>query len=639
MTWRKVTIGSLCERIGTTDPRRRPDSAFRYIDISGIDRDLKQVSVASEMRGADAPSRARQVVRARDVLVSTVRPNLNAVAIVPAHLDGEVASTGFCVLRASNSLLEPRFLYYFSQSEPFVDALLQHVRGANYPAVTDRNVRDVEIPWPARSEQKKIVAMLGKAATLRQQCRSADQKTLRALPALFRNTFGDPSTWKDQDSSEPLGRLVDPRGGGTPSKKNPEYWGGDIPWVSPKDMKRDFIDDAEDHITATAVAETNTRLVPVNSILVVVRGMILARHVPLAVNVAPVAINQDMKALTVIDDRVSPLYLFAAMKVLSERLHASVGTAGHGTRKLDTDRLLSLPIHIPDRKRHDQFVQAFEKIREMNAARATIGPRIQRLFEVLLHRAFTGELTAGWREEHRDQLETEMQEQLEALEAAAAEKPKRGRRASASTSSDRGDGARNAGHDMFNKAALVTYIVAKCHDPSRPLGRTKLAKLFYLVQRRAEISLTEQFARRAAGPLDDAIPKVLSLARKNGWVSLAKPQGKLKPVVPGENPQPAIDHVKQRWADGLTVIDDALDTMKGWGWEALERWATVEHAAQQLAADGKPATLDAIKRVIASEPKWEPKLERDAFSDLNIQRTLKGLRDHGYLPAEAGANH
>lgn len=636
MTWSAVTIGSLCERTGTTDPRRRPDVPFRYIDISGIDRDLKRIALASEMLGADAPSRARQVVKIDDVLVSTVRPNLNAVAMVSDELDGEIASTGFCVLRAFEKVLEPRFLFYFTRTEPFINALLQHVRGANYPAVTDRNVREVEMPWPAKSEQRRIVEILDQADALRQRRRAADEKAQRILPALFYRLFGDPGAWQANGSTEPLGRLVHTQGGGTPSKNNPDYWDGDVPWVSPKDMKQDFIDDSEDHITQRALEETTSRLVPTNSILTVVRGMILARHVPLAINVVPVAINQDMKALTVTDDRVSPLYLFAAMRVLGGRLHANVATAAHGTRKLDTDRLLSLPIHIPDKRRHDDFVRWFESLRECEAQQATTSPQLQQLFDVLLHRAFTGELTAGWREARRDQLEAEMQDQAAALNEARSATPTRGR---SKQGGGTGESGRNAGHDMFNKAALVTYIVTKCHDPQRPIGRTKLAKLFYLAQRRAEISLTEQFTRRAAGPLDDAVHKFLNLAKKNGWLALPKAQGKLKPVVPGRNPQPAIDHVQSRWADALTVIDETLETMKSWGWEALERWATVENAAQQLAAQGKAPTLAAIKEIIAAEPAWRPKLDRDAFSDQHIQQTLRGLRKHGYLPAEVGANH
>ena len=86
-------------------------------------------------------------------------------------------------------------------------------------------------------------------------------------------------------------------GGGTPAKDDPEYWSGDIPWVSPKDMGPHFIDDAEDHITEVAIRESATRLVPPGSVLVVVRSGILKHTIPVGITTVDVALNQDLKAL------------------------------------------------------------------------------------------------------------------------------------------------------------------------------------------------------------------------------------------------------------------------------------------------------------------------------------------------------
>src|SRR5580700_9339079 len=100
MTWLRPTIGELCETTTQRDPSMRPDEEFAYIDISSLDKDSKTIVRPSRLLGNDAPSRARKEIKAEDILVSTVRPNLNAVALVPPELDGQIASTGFCVLRA-----------------------------------------------------------------------------------------------------------------------------------------------------------------------------------------------------------------------------------------------------------------------------------------------------------------------------------------------------------------------------------------------------------------------------------------------------------------------------------------------------------------------------------------------------------
>ena len=93
-------LGSCVLRVETWNPlRAAPDEEFRYIDLSAVDQDTKSITEAREIACAEAPSRARQLVRTGDVLVSTVRPNLNGVARVPNDLNGATASTGFCVLR------------------------------------------------------------------------------------------------------------------------------------------------------------------------------------------------------------------------------------------------------------------------------------------------------------------------------------------------------------------------------------------------------------------------------------------------------------------------------------------------------------------------------------------------------------
>src|SRR3546814_3052896 len=94
-------------------------------------------------------------------------------------------------------------------------------------------------------------------------------------------------------------------GGSTPSKQQSDYWGGDIPWISPKDMKVAEINDAVDHVTEKAVASTNIKLLSPGSVLTVVRGMILAKTLPVAVLRSSATINQDMKALIPKDGIIS----------------------------------------------------------------------------------------------------------------------------------------------------------------------------------------------------------------------------------------------------------------------------------------------------------------------------------------------
>lgn len=178
--WPLVSLDEICARsTGTRDPRKSPEQTFRYVDISGVDNRLKIITEARPILGKDAPSRARQVIQANDVLVATTRPNLNAVALVPQDLNNEICSTGFCVLRPWDGI-DPEFLFAFVQTETFVRSLSNLVKGALYPAVTDGQVRAQQLRFPPVQEQRRIAARLRRQLAEVAQARAAVQAQLLA---------------------------------------------------------------------------------------------------------------------------------------------------------------------------------------------------------------------------------------------------------------------------------------------------------------------------------------------------------------------------------------------------------------------------------------------------------------------------
>ena len=156
--WAIALIADVICDVQTTDPSTRPSAEITYFDISSIDNEAGRVSDAKVVLGADAPSRARQIVQEGDVLFSTVRPNLRAIALVPAVANG-IASTGFCVLRAAQSI-DPHYLYFYARSEGFLYALLPLARGVSYPAVRSGDVVSQSIPIAPAAEQTRIVEKL-----------------------------------------------------------------------------------------------------------------------------------------------------------------------------------------------------------------------------------------------------------------------------------------------------------------------------------------------------------------------------------------------------------------------------------------------------------------------------------------------
>lgn len=144
----------------------------------------------------------------------------------------------------------------------------------------------------------------------------------------------------------PLKYLVSFSSGGTPSKDNRDYWDGDIPWASAKDLKVEKLNDTADHITRMAVESRAAALLPVGSVLVVVRGMILARTFPVALTTVPMAINQDLKGLwptQVLDSE----YLAWLLRGSADESLQRLDEAGHGTKALRMDAWSSMLLPVP----------------------------------------------------------------------------------------------------------------------------------------------------------------------------------------------------------------------------------------------------------------------------------------------------
>ncbi len=173
--WRAAKIQELVTRTKQRDPSKQPDESFRYVDVSSVSNTLFKIVSDTKMLGAEAPSRARKEIKAKDVLFATVRPTLKRIALVPQDLDGEIASTGYCVLRPEPDKIVPEFLYHSLLTDNFVKAMGGLERGVSYPAIRDTDVLSATILLPSLGEQGRIARVLSTVQTaIEQQARLID---------------------------------------------------------------------------------------------------------------------------------------------------------------------------------------------------------------------------------------------------------------------------------------------------------------------------------------------------------------------------------------------------------------------------------------------------------------------------------
>ena len=165
-----------------------------------------------------------------------------------------------------------------------------------------------------------------------------------------------PKCWEERA----LGSVCTWMSGGTPSKSNPAFWSGTIPWVSPKDMKRFEIGDSEDHISEEG-ARIGTRMVPAGTVLIVIRGMILAHSFPVCLTTDRVTFNQDIKALAN-NGKVCRRFLAYWLVAHASQLIALATESTHGTKRFDLDDLQGVQLGLPSPDEQQRMVNRLDAL-------------------------------------------------------------------------------------------------------------------------------------------------------------------------------------------------------------------------------------------------------------------------------------
>ena len=205
-----------------------------------------------------------------------------------------------------------------------------------------------------------------------------------------------------------LGDLITLRSGGTPKKSEDRYWGGEIPWLSSKDLTTSRIFDAPLRVTKDGVAQ-GTRLMPENTVMFVVRGMSLASEFRVSITKRPCAFNQDLKAAEC-SDKILPEFLFYSLYSKREQIRALAGEASHGTKKLETRVIQDFRIQVPEFSTQERVIDiasAYDDLIENNRRRIALLEEVARLLyrEWFVHFRFPGYeqvnivdgLPEGWR--------------------------------------------------------------------------------------------------------------------------------------------------------------------------------------------------------------------------------------------------
>lgn len=374
-------LGDLCDVVRGSSPRPKGDPRFFGGSIPWVTiRDVTGANGRHLMRTKQTVTEAGRD-RSRYVEPGALIVSNSATIGFPIFMGiGGCIHDGFLTFRQVADRLTLEWLYWF-----FLSA--RESLAALAPEGTQKNlnielVENIRLPIPSVHEQERHADRLSKADDLRRARRYALDLSASLVIAAFRKRF---MRSLENGPFRRLGDLVTITGGGTPSRARPDYFIGPIPWLTPKDVRGDYISDTDEHITAQAVANSATKLVPADSILVVVKSKVLMHRLPLAISKVPLCHGQDIKSIQCADG-VHHEFIRAVLRHYENRLLRLA--RGANTEGLTLPMLEELP--IPDVDFADQlhFAKLVEQTETLRRAQREAHRQVDHLCQSLLHEAF-----------------------------------------------------------------------------------------------------------------------------------------------------------------------------------------------------------------------------------------------------------
>lgn len=384
--WRMVRLGDVAHIHGGTgfplERQGRIDGDYPFIKVSDMNvvGNERTITAAANYVDEDDVADLGAHVFSPETIVfpkvgAAISTNKKRVLMVPTIIDNNMMGLTARPERQCNS----RYLHNWIES---LD--LDTVANVSaVPSITASRLKSQLIPLPPPEEQRGIAAVLDSideaieweeaVVSATEQLRDAMLHELltRGIPGRhteWQNVPGlgtIPVSW-DVAKLGDVGRWLS---GGTPSKARPDYWSGELPWVSPKDMKSRLISDTVDHVSMEG-AHAGSRIAGEGAILVVVRGMILAHSFPVGVLDVAAAFNQDIRALECADNFNSK-YVLAALHAQKSRLQNLPTPSTHGTMRVTSEELFSVPIPLPPLLEQEQIADILDGIEASTAESRT----------------------------------------------------------------------------------------------------------------------------------------------------------------------------------------------------------------------------------------------------------------------------
>ena len=344
---------------------------FRMDDI----RENGQILGDSLQKISESAVKGGKLFPANSIIIST-SATIGEHALITVPYLANQRFTNLSLKDSYVKVFDMKFIFYYCFL--LADWCKKNTTMSSFASVDMDGFRKFQIPIPSPENPKKsleiqaeIVRILDAFTAMTAEL-TAELKLRNQQYQYFRDKLLTFDMSEAQSPSDESGRRIEAKwmtlrdvgtwyGGGTPSKSHSDYWeNGTIPWVSPKDMGRPIVDSAQDYITEDAIENSSTKLVPENSIAIVVRSSILDRLLPSALIPIPVTLNQDMKAV-IPHDHIMPSYLAHMIRSRGEDILRAARKTGGSVASIDSSKLFSFYVPIPHLDEQKRIVTVLDK--------------------------------------------------------------------------------------------------------------------------------------------------------------------------------------------------------------------------------------------------------------------------------------
>lgn len=412
--WKSKRLAELAEiRVSNVDKKTHagetPVKLCNYMDV------YSHEYVTSRLEFMEGSATRAEIdrfgLKCGDVVItkdSETPDDIGIPAVITVQMENLVCGYHLALIRPNTSELDSVYLTKQLSTERVARYFALCASGSTRYGLPISAIESVTVPVPPKDEQAKIAEIFFTVdrAIERTEALIAKQERIKTglMQDLLTRGIDEHGNLRSESNhhfkDSPFGRIPvewnvcslehigEWSSGGTPPKSNPDYWGNEVPWLCPKDMKAFDIHATIDGLTV-AGAKRGSRIMPAQTVFIVVRGMILAHTFPVCITRVPMAFNQDVKAIRTFEN-IDSRFLAYWLRSHEHDLLKATTTATHGTKRFEMKDLFDIKIAIPEKEEQARIISRFDTLQSEIEGCMMLKSKLDSLLAALMQDLLTG---------------------------------------------------------------------------------------------------------------------------------------------------------------------------------------------------------------------------------------------------------